>query len=232
MQILSFGSERRAGSDGVTAGRLAGDGEVCFMAFQQRKWSSPWPLLLALIIAMMHTAWPPACEAAPLLAADPPPSPPPSSPPRDPAQVELETRLRKMEESLRRMEEANTKIQSQYDSLRRKYDEMSKRNASDASKPSGANTAGRTRVASRVGAVETQEPPAGEARQGMGAEGMGGRTAPGGLSVRGCGRDRGPCTGDAGRRAASHGAGARWNDGALDLGREPTRRPGHWCPGN
>ncbi len=90
-----------------------------------------------------------------------------------------------MEESLRRMEDANTKIQGQYDSLRRKYDEMSKRNATDASKPSGASTAGRTRVASRVGAVETQEPPAGEANRGMGAEGMGGRSAPGGLGSPG-----------------------------------------------
>ena len=202
------------------------------MAFQQRKWSSRWPSLLALMTAMMCGNVVVCNLAAPAAAADPPSSPPPSSPPRDPAQVELETRLRKMEESLRRMEEANTKIQSQYDSLRRKYDEMSKRNAT-------MRASHRARVLRgergwpvgwarwRPKSLQPVKPTAGWAPKAWEDA-----RHPEGSAFAGRGRHRGPCSGDAGRRAADNGAWARWNDGVVDIGRKPPRRPGHWRPGN
>ena len=76
------------------------------------------------------------------------------------------------------MEEANQKIQGQYDLLLKKYDDLNHRVVTGRGVDPGRATSGTTRPASRVGAVEYQEPPDRTAGEGLGAEGMGGRTAP------------------------------------------------------
>ncbi len=77
------------------------------------------------------------------------------------------------------MEEANQKIQGQYDLLLKKYDDLNHRVVTGRGVDPGRATSGTTRPASRVGAVEYQEPPDRTIREGLGAQGMGGRTAPG-----------------------------------------------------
>ena len=113
----------------------------------------------------------------------------------------LEDRLRRMEEAYRRMEEANKKIQGQYDSLLKKYDDLNHRVGPGTVGDPGRSTSAITRPASRVGAVEYQEPPDRDASQGLGARGHGGANRPwrgfdtgtGGLeasrTTRGRGRD-------------------------------------------
>ena len=83
-----------------------------------------------------------------------------------------------MEEAYRRIEEANRKIQKQYDGLLQKYDELKSQLIPDRASEPSKTTSSTTRQASRVGAVEYQEPPGQGAREGIGAQGTGGRTAP------------------------------------------------------
>ena len=88
------------------------------------------------------------------------------------------------------MEEANERIQKQYDALLKKYDDLSHRVESGSRVRPRNSAASTTRMASRVGAVEYQEPPSQEARGGQGAQGTGGRTNPerfneGGLGAEG-----------------------------------------------
>jgi len=98
----------------------------------------------------------------------------------NPPTVSVEDRLRRMEEAYRRIEEANQRIQGQYDSLLKKYDELhGQLKSARGDEPDRASSA-TTRPASRVGAVEYQEPPGRAVSEGLGAQGMGGRTAPGG----------------------------------------------------
>lgn len=97
----------------------------------------------------------------------------------------MEDRLRRMEEAYRRIEETNKKIQKQYDGLMKSYDELKSQLQSERGAEAGRSPSATTRPASRVGAVEFQESPSQEVRQGMGAQGTGGRTAPGGPSGMG-----------------------------------------------
>ena len=114
-------------------------------------------------------------------ATIPPPKPAtaftskPSSKAPAAADSSVEDRLRRMEEAYRRIEEANQKILGQYDGLLKKYDELKTQLKPDRDGEPDRRTSSTTRPASRVGAVEYQEPPGQEARQGMGAEGMGRR---------------------------------------------------------
>jgi phosphate-selective porin OprO/OprP len=110
---------------------------------------------------------------------DPSPSPlkPAAAPPAAPGSS-VEDRLRRMEEAYRRIEEANKKIQGQYDGLLKKYDELNGQLKSGRVVDPGRGNSATTRPASRVGAVEYQDPPDREIREGVGAQGMGGRTAP------------------------------------------------------
>ena len=94
----------------------------------------------------------------------------------------MEDRLRRMEEAYRRIEEANKKIQGQYDGLLKKYDELHGQLKAPRGDEPGRASSVTTRPASRVGAVEYQEPPGRAVSEGIGARGMGGRTAPGGPS--------------------------------------------------
>ncbi len=87
-----------------------------------------------------------------------------------------------MEEAYRRIEEANKKIQGQYDGLLKKYEELNGQLKSARGDEPGRASSATTRPASRVGAVEYQEPPGRAVSEGIGAQGMGGRTAPGGPS--------------------------------------------------
>ena len=106
----------------------------------------------------------------------------------------LEDRLRRMEEAYRRMEEANKKIQGQDHSLLKKYDDLNHRVGPGTVGNPGRSTSTITRPASRVGAVEYQEPPDRDASQGLGAlKAWGGEprlvrgfdTSTGGLEARG-----------------------------------------------
>ncbi len=85
-----------------------------------------------------------------------------------------------MEEAYRRIEDANRRIQGQYDGLLKKYEELNGQVRSTRETQAGRAGSASTRPASRVGAVEYQEAPSREVREGMGqgAQGMGGRTAP------------------------------------------------------
>ncbi len=94
----------------------------------------------------------------------------------------MEARLRRMEEAYRSIEEANKRIQGQYDGLLKKYDELKSELKSDRGVEPGRAASSTTRPASRVAAVEYQEPPGREVSEGIGARGMGGRTAPAGPS--------------------------------------------------
>ena len=87
-----------------------------------------------------------------------------------------------MEEAYRRIEEANKKIQGQYDGLLKKYEELNGQLKSARSVEPSRGASATTRPASRVAAVEYQQPPSQEVSAGIGARGMGGRTAPGGPS--------------------------------------------------
>ncbi|WP_168221699.1 OprO/OprP family phosphate-selective porin [Aquisphaera giovannonii] len=86
-----------------------------------------------------------------------------------------------MEEAYRAMEESNRRIQRQYDRLQERYDDLSRRVG-----PGPRTGDGNTIPAA---ASWLQEPPAEAAREGLGAEGMGGRTAPGpgGVGLEGFG---------------------------------------------
>jgi phosphate-selective porin OprO and OprP len=125
-----------------------------------------------------------------------------------PSGSSLEDRLRRMEEAYRRMEEANKKIQGQYDGLLKKYEDLNHRVGSGRVLDPGRTTSATTRPASRVAALDYQEPPSREASAGMGAEGMGGRTAPDrsfGPSTEGLER-RGPFTAPGGLPPAGGGS--------------------------
>ncbi len=92
-----------------------------------------------------------------------------------------------MEDAYRRIEEANKKIQGQYDGLLKKYDELKTQLKPDRGLEPGLTRSATTRPASRVGAVEYQESPVQAAQEGIGARGMGGRTAPAGAAGGGAG---------------------------------------------
>ena len=111
----------------------------------------------------------------PATIADSKPAP---SPPVTMTDSSVEDRLRRMEDAYRRIEEANKKIQGQYDGLLKKYDELKTQLKSDRGVKTGRTASATTRPASRVGAVEYQESPVQAAQEGIGARGMGGRTAP------------------------------------------------------
>jgi phosphate-selective porin OprO/OprP len=107
-----------------------------------------------------------------------PPLPEPGTPgSATSAPMTVEERLMKMEEAYRRMEQVNRRILSQYDALSKRYEDLNRRvHPEEASDPRATGSI--MRPASRMGAVEFQEPPGSEAGRGMGAEGMGGRTSP------------------------------------------------------
>ena len=145
------------------------------------RWKGLWQAGAATLLVGFGNsmAWGQAAsESGRQVPASPPPLPAPSTPTsRPPAATSVEERLQRMEDAYRRMEQANRRIQSQYDALSKRYDELNRRvNPGSSSEARGGGSV--IRPASRSGAVEFQEPPASEARSGLGAEGMGGRTAP------------------------------------------------------
>ena len=142
------------------------------------------PILLISLGPSTVLGQSPASSDASKPASTPPAPKPAASPVPKPATPDssMEDRLRRMEEAYRRIEEANKKIQGQYDGLLKKYEELNGQLKSARGDEPGRASSATTRPASRVGAVEYQEPPGRAVSEGIGAQGMGGRTAPGGPS--------------------------------------------------
>ena len=175
-------------------------------------WAAIWFMILGPSTVLgqspvdLHTSKPASTPSLPKPAAPLVPKPataplpkPATTPPAAMPDSSVEDRLRRMEEAYRRIDEANKKIQGQYDGLLKKYDELKSQLKSDRGVEPGRTTSATTRPASRVRAVEYQEPPSREVSEGMGAQGMAGRTAPGvpsgigaeGLEARGVFREGG-----------------------------------------
>ena len=146
-----------------------------------------------------------------------PPMPKPAIPPPTTPESSMEDRLRRMEEAYRRIEEANKKIQGQYDGLLKKYEELNGQLKSARGVEPSRGASATTRPASRVGAVEYQEPPARAASEGLGAAGNGRADGAWRPFRIWCGGHRGKGDVSRGRRTAFHGRG----------GHDPARR-GAW----